>query len=102
MTAPDEVRADDLDRADRRVERGLLVDEQADAEGGHGFDHVLGGFVVVVAEDRDAAIGDGPERREGFFQATRGAHALHGQEVARQRDEIRLALDQRSDPVAEL
>ena len=98
VAAADEVGADDLHGTDRGLEGRLVVDQQTDAEGRHRRDHVIGRFVIVVAEDRDAAVGDRTEGRERFLEAARRAHALHREEVPGQRHEVGVAPDEILDP----
>jgi len=56
------VRAHDLDRPDRGLEAGFIVDQQGDADCAHRITNVVGGLMIVIAEDGGTAVRNRLER----------------------------------------
>ena len=56
--ATDVIRTDDLNRSDRRLEARFIIDQQGNANCVHRITNMMRCFVIVIAEDRGAAIRD--------------------------------------------
>ena len=77
-----------LDPARRRLDLGGAVDEQGGADVGQGTRHELGRLVIVVAVAGEDAARERAERRQRGGEVRRCLLRLHGEEVAREEDQV--------------
>ena len=88
-----EVAADDLHRADGRVDGLRVVDEERHAADAEGRLHDLGRLVVVVPHAGEAAAAKLTEGGERVLEVPRRGLGLHGEEVAREQHQVRVRGD---------
>ena len=89
---PHEVGADDLHGAGLGARDGRRVDQQLDAVGRERGAHLVGCFVVVVPEHGITTVGHAAQGRERALERAGRRVALHREEVAREQDEVGVAI----------
>ena len=92
----------DLDRARWRLDDGFFVHQEPNARSAKPGAHFFRRLVIMISEHREAPTVERGERREGFGERPRRPHALHGEEVAGEKNEIRIHRDESLDAAPEL